>query len=570
MKKSLISQFYFKNRFFFVCGVLVSIATALLNLMFSWIMQQLVDTASGVTGSRNVKTLAILCCGIFVYGFAVYMLEYAVRPRFIRSALIRYRDYAFKMLTRKSISSFYREDASSYLSALTNDVSIIENDYILNIFSIILQIVSFAGALTMMLLYSPLLTGIALILTAIPFAASLITGGKMGEVTKRVSDKSADFTSTLTDCLAGFAVIKSFKAELEIIKLFSKSNKNLENEKFSKRRLELIIQMIGSGTGLIAQLGVFFAGALIALRTGRLSPGTIIVFIQLMNFVISPVSQLPNLLTKRKAGSALIEKLAGILEKNTECTDDGPAHNLTPVKKEIQIQNVTFGYDENTNVLNNISLKFEAGKAYAIVGASGSGKSTLLNLLTRTREDGYEGNIFFDDLNLRDITPESLYENISVISQNVFVFNASIRDNITMFREFPDSEVESAINRAHLNDLVSERGEDCMCGENGRELSGGEKQRISIARSLLKKSSVLLADEVTASLDARTAHQVSSDILDLKGMTRIVVTHSLDAGLLKRYDEILVLKDGAVKEQGRFDELIERKGYFYALYTVAQ
>ena len=139
-----------------------------------------------------------------------------------------------------------------------------------------------------------------------------------------------------------------------------------------------------------------------------------------------------------------------------------------------------------------------------------------------------------------------------------------------MFREFPKEELEAAIKHAHLDELIAKRGENTLCGENGSGLSGGEKQRISIARSLLKKSSILLADEATAALDAQTAWQVSNDILDLEGITRIVVTHSLEENLLKRYDGILVLKDGKVEEFGSFDELMEKKGYFHALYTVSQ
>lgn len=150
--------------------------------------------------------------------------------------------------------------------------------------------------------------------------------------------------------------------------------------------------------------------------------------------------------------------------------------------------------------------------------------------------------------------------------QNVFVFNASIRDNVSMFRSFPQKALDEAISHAHLSELIEARGDWYLCGENGSGLSGGEKQRVSIARSLLKRSSVLLADEVAAALDAETAHQVSSDILGLAGMTRIVVTRTL----LCRYDGILVIKDGRVNECGSFDELMRQNGYFHALFTVAQ
>lgn len=152
----------------------------------------------------------------------------------------------------------------------------------------------------------------------------------------------------------------------------------------------------------------------------------------------------------------------------------------------------------------------------------------------------------------------------------MFVFNATIQDNITMFSDFPKDRVENAIRLSGLSCVIKEKGADYLCGENGNGLSGGEKQRISIARSLIKNSQVLLVDEATASLDSETAFQVSSAILDLENVTAVVVTHALDESLLKRYDSILTLKNGAVVEEGTFDELIMNKGYFHSLFTVSQ
>ena len=285
-----------------------------------------------------------------------------------------------------------------------------------------------------------------------------------------------------------------------------------------------------------------------------------------MNYMVQPVTELPRLLSNRKAALGLIEKLATSLEQNTTPLGNACASNIS---SDILVKGVSFGYDDNKEILHNISIRFEAGKAYAIVGKSGSGKSSLLNLLMIPGLK-YSGQILFDKTDIRNIPSETLYELISMIQQNVFIFNASIRDNVTMFQSFNQQEIESAIQRARLSNLLSERGEGYLCGENGSGLSGGEKQRISIARSLLKRSTILLADEITSALDVQTAYQVTSDILDLRGITRIMVTHSMEKSLLQRYDGIVVLKDGYIEEVGRFDDLMERKGYFYALYTVGQ
>ena len=203
-----------------------------------------------------------------------------------------------------------------------------------------------------------------------------------------------------------------------------------------------------------------------------------------------------------------------------------------------------------------------------MVCGSGSGKSTLLSLLLGAH-GGYAGDILYDGRELRGIGSDSLYDLISSVEQSVFVFNASIRDNITMFSEFPKEAVDRAIALSGLTELVARRGEDMLCGENGSELSGGERQRISIARSLLRQSAVLLADEATAALDAQTAYAVSDAILRADGLTRIVVTHRLEESLLRRYDGIVVLRHGRVEETGSYDELMARRGYFYSLCVAA-
>lgn len=566
LEKQLRAQFYRGNRGVFALAVFAALAGGTLNLIVTWLMQQLIDAASGAPGALPLAALAEITGGFVVLCAVLFLLKYASEPRFIARAMRQYKELAFQKLTEKSIASFRDESTAAYLSALTNDAASVEADYLAQQLTVITKTVTFFGALFMMLWYSPLLTAIAVGVTALPLAASLLTGGRLQAAEKQVSERNRDFTAALSDCLSGFAVVKTFKAEREIFQLFAESNRALEQEKFSRRRLKVLIGMIGAVTGLVAQLGVFLAGTWLALSGSGLTAGTVILFVNLMNFMIGPVSELPALLAGRRAALGLIGKLADALEKDGSA---GGSRMLSRLEHGIELRDVSFGYEEGKDVLHHVSARFEAGRAYAIVGGSGSGKSTLLNLLL-AENTGYRGSVLLDGTELRELSPEALYGLMSVIQQNVFVFNASIRDNVSMFREFPQEAQDEAIRRAHLRELLDARGADCLCGENGKGLSGGEKQRVSIARSLLKKSSVLLVDEATAALDVQTAHQVSSDILDLTGMTRIVVTHSLEEALLRRYDGIFVLKNGTLAESGSFDELMQRKGYFYALFTVAQ
>ena len=566
LEKQLRAQFYRGNRGVFALAVFAALAGGTLNLIVTWLMQQLIDAASGAPGALPLAALAEITGGFVVLCAVLFLLKYASEPRFIARAMRQYKELAFQKLTEKSIASFRDESTAAYLSALTNDAASVEADYLAQQLAVITKTVTFFGALFMMLWYSPLLTAIAVGVTALPLAASLLTGGRLQAAEKQVSERNRDFTAALSDCLSGFAVVKTFKAEREIFQLFAESNRALEQKKFSRRRLKVLIGMIGAVTGLVAQLGVFLAGAWLALSGSGLTAGTVILFVNLMNFMIGPVSELPALLAGRRAALGLIGKLADALEKDGSA---GGSRTLSRLEHGIELRDVSFGYEAGKDVLHHVSARFEAGRAYAIVGGSGSGKSTLLNLLL-AENTGYRGSVLLDGTELRELSPEALYGLMSVIHQNVFVFNASIRDNVSMFREFPQEALDEAIRRAHLRELLDARGADYLCGENGKGLSGGEKQRVSIARSLLKKSSVLLVDEATAALDMQTAHQVSSDILDLTGMTRIVVTHSLEEALLRRYDGIFVLKNGTLAESGSFDELMQRKGYFYALFTVAQ
>lgn len=564
--KQLRGQFFYKNIPIFCLAVFAALAVGSLNLILSWIIQQLMDTAAGKSGALSFRTLLLISAGFVLLCAGLSLLNYASQPRFLERAMRQYKDFAFKKLIGKSISSFRDESAAGYLSALTNDAASIETNYLAQMLAMITKAVTFIGALLLMCRYSLLMTAIAAGLTVLPLIASLLTGNRLQAVESRVSERNGEFTAALSDCLAGFTVVKNFKAEREIFRLFAQSNKALEHEKFTGRRIKTLVGMIGAVTGIFAQLGVFIAGVYLSMKDGSMTPGAVVLFVNLMNFIISPIAELPGLLACRKAALGLVDKLAAALESSS--SREG-SETLNRLEHGIRLENVSFAYEPGKTVLHGINAEFEAGKAYALVGVSGSGKSTLLNLLMAA-ETNYSGHILADGIELSDISTESLYGTIAAIQQNVFVFNASIKDNVSMFRDFPKAELDEAIARAHLGALIRERGEDCLCGENGSGLSGGEKQRISIARSLLKKSSVLLADEVTAALDAQTAHRVSSDILDLQGITRIVVTHTLEESLLRRYDKIFVLRGGRIEEAGSFADLMANKGYFYALFTVAQ
>lgn len=565
--RPFLKQFYRNNRVNFAVSLLAAMAMAGINLYLSQLLQQLLDLAAGTPGTPGLAQLGAGVLAVLLAVAAAGGLQCLFRSRFLARAMGQYKDYAYGELMKKSISAFYGENTSTYISALTNDANSIETNYLANIFTLVEQVILFFGAFALMLWYSPVLTLGAFAMSFLPVLASLAAGKRLAVAEEKISRRNDSFVSTLKDSLSGFSVVKSFQAERELFRLFSKENGQVQEAKRQRMQLDAIISTIGSVAGAGAQLGVFLLGAYLALSGQGVTPGVVMVFVQLMNFVIQPIASLPGLLANRKAARALVAKLAGALTSHVR--QEGRA---IPKRLEqgIELRDLSFAYEEGGRpVLQHVSVRLQAGKSYALVGASGSGKSTLLNLLM-AGHSGYEGQILYDGAELRDVSTESLYELVSLIQQNVFVFNSTIRDNITMFREFPSSQVDRAAALSGLQELIQAKGEGYLCGEGGSGLSGGERQRISIARSLLRRSPVLLVDEATAALDKETAFRVSSSILNLEGLTRIVVTHSLEEALLRRYDGILVLKNGVLEECGRFEELMERKGYFYSLYTVSQ
>lgn len=557
-------RLFYKNKMCFIASVIMTIVMSFLNLMISWLIQQIMDSMANQNMQSVVRCAWIAASVVIAYTVANAVYR-AVYPRFLQWAMQQYRDYTFSRLTQKSLRSFSKEGTALYVSALTNDCTSIENNYLTATFTLIELLFCFLGALIMMLYYSPVMLVLAVALSFLPVAVSMTAGNRLTEQEKEISKKNERFVSIVNELLSGFPVIKSFRAETQASHLFSQRNEQAEEAKKNKRRTEQLISLLANDAGIIAQMGIFLAGAWLAISGKGVTAGVVIVFVQLMNYILNPISQVPLLWSNRKAAIALMEKLSDALSENVR--EEG-REKLNGFSEKIEVKDLTYGYEPESHVLKDLDVQFDAGKSYAIVGGSGSGKSTLLNLLMGSSSN-YQGEICIDGVSIKNIESESLYQLMTSVQQNVFVFNDTIRNNVTMFHEFPDKEVTLALERSGLSEFIEKRGEDFVCGENGANLSGGERQRISIARALLRKSPILLVDEATAALDAATARAVSFSILNLVGMTRIVVTHRLEEAILRRYDKILVMKNGTICEQGNFDTLMQQKGQFYSLFQIA-
>ena len=535
------------------------------NLIISWLLQKIIDLAAGIDKTPFYQLALVSLLSFLVFIVFYFIFRYA-HPKFLQTLSTSYKDLLFAKILRNNSRMVSEIGSGQFLSKLSNDLKSIEENYFDFYITLIDIGISFVGAIVLMLWYSPVLTMVAIALSILPLLASIPTSKEITKTEKNLSKKNAEFMEFMRDTLSGFSVIKSFQAESELENRFHEENVKIEKAKFLRRFAEENINLLSTAASVVMRLGVFLFGAWLSLSNSHVTPGIVLVFLQLLTFIITPLEKIPSLFANRKAARSLIAQTAELLY---EKPDEQEKIEINSLKSAIEVQNLSFSYENNGKALQDVSLTFHAGKKYAIVGASGSGKSTLFKLLTKYSNE-YNGNILYDGIDLRNITYSSLSQIISTVQQNVFVFHDSIYNNICLYKNIPEKEFDCVIQKSGLSSLIQQKGKNFSCGTNGNKLSGGEQQRISIARALLRNASILLMDEASSALDEKTADEIMHPILDMPGTTSLVITHRLNSTLLKKYDGICVLHHGKIIEFGPFDELMKNKGLLYSLVLLSQ
>lgn len=566
--KNLIKEFYYKNKFNFAMALFSQIVTAILYVAIAFLMLITIE-AMEENDIRGVIREGEFLLVILVLYLVSSLTNRKFKNQFMMHGLTRFKSHIFEKILNKSIGEYKYAASGGVMSALYNDLGSIEINYLSGNLQIIHQISLLILAVLSMVYISPVLAACVLATSVIPLIISFVLGKRLVEREEKTSDESEGFASQVKDILNGFITIKSFKAENEMLDVFNKQSFTLEEVKRDRRNTNDTIMIAGQISAVMMISVIFVIGQFMVYKS-FLSLGAVLAFVQLSNYVIEPVQKIVPLWSNQKAALALLEKISRLSETNE--TYELQKQNqivMNEFHAEITLKDLSYGYEPDHNVLNHINLTFEKGKSYAIVGTSGCGKTTLLQLLLGYYSN-YEGDILYDGNSLRDISFESLYNLVSVMQQNVFLFNSTIENNITMFKNFDEDKIKKATELAGIDQLIMNKGYDYDCGVGGDNLSGGEKQRISIARCLLRETPIIILDEATAALDNIKAKEIESLILGMDDFTKIVVTHKLDGEVLRKYDSIVVLKAGQVYEQGTFDELIKKREYFYSLYAVTR
>ena len=602
LKCNPLSRNFFRNNCLnLFMAVLGTSVLSLAILSVPQLFQILIDYLSG-SREYSLKGIILLTAGIFLMEFFSAVATYFFRTKFSTRAVLQYRNFACDYLLKKKVADFYASNSSVYLSALSNDLMKIKEQFLDQI-PIITQILFCGiGAMIVMLRYNVFLACMSCALSLIPFFAAVYSGKNMGELEDRLSTRNAEYLAFLKDFSIGFTIIKSYKVEAIFSKLHGTVNGKTEETMLKRERCVEKVNYFAAISGYVTRLSILFLSAYIAFTRHSISIGTVIAFSQLIHYLIDPLSSLPSMLTEAKAAYRLTDKFWDTMKREEEPQNTPENNRVTKEKQKAEIQStiedkkiveereirvqkqspdvaapslrgdilldqICFSYSEGKEVLKELNLQVKEGEKLVLLGTSGSGKSSILKILMGM-ERAQSGTIRIGGLDTMDLGEDRIFKEISYIQQEVFIFDGTIRENVSLFQNYREEELQSVIERAGLGNLVKEKGLDYLCGENGAALSGGERQRISIARSLLRKTPILLADEITASLDKENTYLVLDTLLNIENTTEILVLHDLDSRILSRVDRICVLKNGKVEEEGNFTELLEKKGYFYALYHV--
>ena len=588
-QRNPLSQSFFqgnrKNLFMAVLGTTV-LSVGILSV--PQLMQILIDFLSG-NRRYNMHQIVLMAIAVLLMVSFSGLCTYYFRTKFSTKAVLQYRKTAYHYLSQKKVTEFYGQNTAVYLSALNTDLQKIKEDFLDQIPILSQIVICGIGAVLVMIRYNLFLAIMACLISLIPFFAALFSGRNMEKIEENLSKENAEYLAFLKDFAIGFTIIKSYKVEGIFSALHDKICQKVERRMEEREKCVEKINYFAAISGYITQFAILLLCAVVAYRSKSISVGTVLAFSRLINYIIDPVTELPGMLSKARTAYALSEQFWEKIgkgeqeeqqQKSGEIVKDGyhqytdtdshkKALPIPALQGDICFSHLSFSYTPEKQVLKDFTLRVKEGEKLILLGASGSGKSSILKLLMGI-ERSQGGEISIGDRQLSTLPEESLFRSISYIQQEVFIFDGSIYENITLFQKYSEEEMELAIEKSGLKNMISEKGLDYPCGENGAALSGGERQRINIARSLLRKTPILLADEITAALDKENSYLVLNSLLSLENITEILVLHDLDARILSRVDRICVLKEGEIVEEGIFSELMEKKGYFYSLFTMEQ
>ena len=549
----------------FYAFMIFNILVPLTNIAFAYSIKGIID--SGMSKNKEDLTQAILVGAVVIFIYAgLNFISFRLRNKLVRKIMARYKNKVFQSILDRDYREFSKETSGKFISILTENMKKIEQDYLYQFFHISKNFSLMIFSLIAMFIGNWFLTLLVIIASIIPMMSTGFIGQKSAHLQNSAMIAEQKYLAKVKDIIAGFLVIKSFNVKEIIYQDYSHESENLDEIYFIKGKFDILANIISQLSGMIVFL-VAFGGGMYLVFNDYTSIGSVTAIVQLVNFVVMPLNEIGVGISKFREGQVTLEAF-----KVYDVPEFQKGKTKEYFDEVITFSNVDFSYpNAEERIFNHLSLKIQKGEKIAIVGRSGSGKSTLLNLLLRFY-DVTSGDISIDNEDLQAISIESLYNLMTVVQQDVYIFDDTLKANITLNQSFTEHDIKQAVQQSGLDSYVLENdlALQALCGENGSNLSGGQKQRLSIARALIRKTPILLLDEATSSLDNQVTAEIENSILKIQDLTALVVTHKLNEPILKKYDRILFMKDGRIVEDGSFEDLMDREGEFYKLFKFSE
>ena len=549
-------------------AVVCIIMAAGANLYLPWIIKDMIDD---VLMSKDMLMLNLIAAGILVVMFTrgVFYYGQSYLVSYVgQRVIIDVRSVLFRKFQKMPLSYYDRQQTGTVMSYITNDVSAMQSAIVDNLIELVTESSILIGSLAMMIYLDWKLSLLTLMTIPLVGFAMKIFGRKLKRSSTVIQERAAEITSLLQESISAIRVVKSFVRETYEIRRFEEQNwKNFQAAMKNVKLTSLLTPTVEFLAAIAVTFIVWFGGYEVVNEV--ITAGELVAFLTYAVNLANPVKRLSRVYAAIQKAMAAADRVFEVMDLDEKITDVPGAKPLPPIKGEVEFKDITFSYKEGQPALQHISFKAEPGQMIALVGPSGSGKSTIANLIPRFY-DVDSGTITIDGHDIRQVTADSLREQIGLVPQETMLFSTTVMENIRYGRlDATDEEVVEAARAANAEEFIKDlpEGYDTKLGERGLNLSGGQRQRLAIARAILKNPRVLILDEATSALDTES-EKIVQDALDklMVGRTSFVIAHRLST--IFNADQIFVVENGHLREHGTHEELLAAGGLYSNLYNI--
>ncbi|RHW50273.1 ABC transporter ATP-binding protein [Bombilactobacillus bombi] len=518
--------------------LIVNLLAPLSNIAFAFSIKILID--AGLAQNLERLTAALQLSGAVICGFVImnYFAKWLTNI-YAQNKINYYRTFLINSIFELNYQEFSSIKSSDYQHILLNETNQIQQDYLQGRFNIYRNIALIIYSLLGMFIGNFILAVLVLIATAIPILISSLTAKKGTYHKQQLLKQEKTYSNTIKEIIGGYLTIKNYQAESAIKQRYKQQLDNYSKAQSKLKNIENQTDTISELSGLIVFL-VAFGGGMIMTAKGYTTIGSVTAIVQLVNFVVMPINELGILFTRFRGAYDINRELTKLFTHNKAPVNYIQNKNFT---NKISLNQISFHYPKNkTLILSNLTVDFNKGKKYAIIGSSGGGKTTIFKLLLKFYTPN-KGKILVDDTPLNELPISWWYQQIAVVDQEVFIFNNTLAYNVTIGRHFAQEKIIQALQQAGLANFLKQINYNLnyQCGENGANLSGGQQQRLCLARAFLQAKPIILLDEATSALDYKASDIIENTLLNDTNLTLIAITHQTKISPL--YDQILKLEN---------------------------